>query len=577
MSRKNFEDLFGLAGMSNNRSFMFDENLPLEKKDEAIDKAASVLGDSVISTDVFERSKAKTIIDSNKQSLSQACDMFPYIIFIVLVICSVLFLYQIVNYQRKKIGLLRALGYRAKQIIRLYLTYVFVIALIAVILGSITAVVLGQLVIAEYQSIFSIPKIYYTVPLKTYILLAILFSAGSFSCYITARRITNIDPSEAYSAGPVATHEGKSKSPLFKNASVFNKIAISKIVRNKKRLLLFSFSLAACITLSFVAIACLHSKGASNASTFTDRLKYDMLLYFDDENIVNEVESLEDVAICEPSIVFCDRLYLNGKDLNLQYNAIKNDSQLVVPIGRNGERLYSQDGIVMAEYLSGYFDLKPGREITVKDQKLKIDKIAREYVNYVQYISLETADKLGYSKPNAAFIKLINSQDQDKVFEKISEMSGFKYMKFLSHQRAVKLSNQRALDQVYLAIVFLAMLIGMIIIVNMVAISISERKLEYATLLALGTDIPKFRSMIVIENIIQYIIAVIISAVPSYFLAKIILASMGSSQLSFPFIDIPNVYIEAFALALLYVIVGVAYTIVKIKKLNSAVILNSRE
>ncbi len=406
--------------------------------------------------------------------------------------------------------------------------------------------------------------------------MGILVITGVVACLVSARGITNIDPSEAYSSTVVSSMPYKFKTPLFKRMHVFNKISVSKIFKNKKRLIMLSLSISACIILSFMAISCLIAKNSSNEATFRNRLNYDLLVYFDGDTIFDEMSSLEGVNNIEKGIVFTERLYLNDKDLNLQYNAIEDNSSMVVPKDINGNKLEVGDGVILEKYIAEYFDLKVGDTIKVNDVDVKVQSISCQYVNYIEYINFNTAEKLGYPKPNCAFITL-NNMNEDEAFKKISDMNGFKYMKFLNHQEEMKTTNQRALDLVYYAIISLSIFIGLIIIVNMVAISVVERKFEYGTLLALGTGKSKFFSMVVVENLIQYVLASLIAFIPCYFLAELVLISLSSPQQNFPFVQIPNIYIASFSLALIYIVVGVAFTLFRISKINPATTLNVRE
>lgn len=576
ISRSDFDKFYKTSGLSNERSFMFKDGLSVEQKDEAINKACDLLGNNVISTSIFERSKAKTVIDSNKEALFQACELFPYMILVILLVCSSLFLYQTINNQKKKIGLLRALGYSTKMIIGLYIIYILIIFIVALIIGIISALIFDDYVVKEYMLYFAMPEIFYVIPDKTYILILALLITGIFACLISAFGITNIDPSEAYSSTVVTTQPYNFKTPILKHMHVFNKIAIAKLFKNKKKLLMLSFSIAACIILSYMAIANIHSKEKANTATFGPRFSYDLQIYFDDESICDEITSLDEVTKLEKSVVFTERLYRNGKDLTLQYNAIDQDSQLVVPLDINMNRVYSQDGIVLDDFMFKYFDLNLGDTINVDGVDLEIKERACEYVNFIQYISFDTAKKLGYNTSNACFVKLKDNVDLNDMFKKISEMKGFKYMKFLPHQEQQKYQHQRALDLVYYAIIFISIMIGLIIIVNMVAISVQERKFEYGTLIALGTDKSKFISMTLIENLVQYLIAAIVAFVPCYYLAKLVLDSLTAPQQNFVFVDIPDVYIQSFGLALIYIIVGIVYTIFSISKINPATTLNVR-
>lgn len=63
---------------------------------------ARALVNQVISSELFERSSTKSGIDQDIASTTGACEQLPLAIFIILIICSVLFLFQVVNNQRKK-------------------------------------------------------------------------------------------------------------------------------------------------------------------------------------------------------------------------------------------------------------------------------------------------------------------------------------------------------------------------------------------------------------------------------------------------------------------------------------------
>lgn len=577
ISRDVFERLSDTKGLSNVRNFLFDENLTIDEKEKALDTASVILGNNVVSKELFEKSKAKTIFDSNTKSLADACEVLPMIIFVIIIICSYLFLSQIVRCQRRKIGLLRALGYTTRKNILIFIMYYFIISLSGLILGAALGCFLTNILAEAYAVGFSIPTVYYVVPINTYILAIILFLIGLLTSCISVRDIGKIDPSAACSSNFNVTANSKSTNYSFNYFKVFTKIIISKMLKNKRRLIISSLSIASCIILSFVAFACIHSKAASYDSTFNKRLNYDLLVYFKGSDAYEKISSIDNISKIEPSIIFTDRQYIDDKDLNLQFHALIENPELIKPADINKREMFPVDGMLMESYVANYFGLHIGDKIKVCNTNVKIDDIACEYVNYTEYISFNTAAKLGYTTPNAAFIKLKEGTDENKVLEKLSEIKGFNYVEFLEHQKATMIDKQNPFDLIFYSMIILSIIIGLIIIINMMIISVNERKYEYATLLALGTNNSKFLYMFTIENLIQYFFALIIASIPCYFAASMVLKSMSAIQQNFPLIDIPNIYFETFGLALIYIIVAIFITFVRIKKLNPAVILNARD
>lgn len=577
MYRKDVEDLYHLNNMANNWSFLFNDGADYDAKSIALEKAKNLLGDTVTSSQLYDDSKAKIIFDANMDSLSSSCNLFPYMMFVFLIVCAGLFLNQIINNQRKKIGLLRALGYKNGQIVRIFINYVSAISIVGILIGCVCAYFFNDLVIDEYKQIFTIPEIFYVIPFDTYIKIGVLFVVGILACLISTKGITKVDPSEAYSSNVANISSYHFKSKLFSNVEVFRKISLSKTFKNKRRLFMLAFSISACIILTFTGLACLHSKNASTTQIFGKRYTYDMLALVDNQETIDSIKNLDSVDIVEPTIIFTERFKKNGTDINIQYNALSDESKLVIPYNINKERVYFDHGLVMDQYIASLLDFKVGDYINVKGKDVRINALSCEYADFIQYISFDTAKYLGYDEPNACFFTIKEWADEEEVYKEISDITGFKYMKFLHHQEYMKITHQRALDLVYFAVIFLSVFIGLIIIFNMVVICVNERKFEYGTLIALGTNNKKFVRMNIIENSIQYLIASVIAFIPCYWSAELILNSLNSLQLNFPFVDIPNVYFEAFGLSLIYIIVGIIYALIRIKNINPAVTLNSRE
>lgn len=161
---------------------VFNDNTTVQQKKLAIDTACERLGTNVKSSQVFEESKSKRSLDDNLAALSSTCSIFPSVILTILLICSMLFLHQIINNQRKYIGLLMALGYTKRRIVNYYLNYLIAIVLGAIVIGSIIAYFFSLYILSTYQASYDIPYMLVKLSPRCYLMLLLMLLTAIISC-----------------------------------------------------------------------------------------------------------------------------------------------------------------------------------------------------------------------------------------------------------------------------------------------------------------------------------------------------------------------------------------------------------
>lgn len=578
MPREVLDNNFGTYNLANYHVFSFKDGISVEDKRNALNEAKNIIGENNIKTcEIYEDSKAKSTFDANMDSLASACSVFPVATYIIMLICSCLFLFQIINNQRKKIGLLRALGYTPRSITNHFLRFVTVLTLASLILGSACGVYLSTYIVETYRAMYNVPDVAYVLSPVCIVLLLILLLTAIISCIIAARGVTKVDPGEACEGSYVTSSPYKFKLPIFNKINVFSKITFAKMLKNKRRFLLTSISIAACIVLCFSSISAYSSKAEALRFTFENRYDYDLLAFMnEDSNFYDKVSEIDGVSKVVPIIKFSDDFNHGKESYDIQINYVPENNELIKIFDKNMNEVYPADGVVVDEYTVDVLSKNVGDSFTILEKDLNIDNVFRLYNNPIQYINLQTAKSLGYDKYNACAIKLNSGVDTNEFFLKIHDLDGFEYLKFLDHQRIVKISNQRPLDLVFDSLIVLSILIGMIIVLNMVVIIVNERKFEYSTLLALGVEKSRFLKLTIFEYTAQYITAAIIAVLPAYFLSDIVLESMSEHLQDFPFVNLPFSYFGAYCLCLIFIVAGIVYTMIKIKKINPALELNLR-
>ncbi|MBQ0110033.1 MAG: ABC transporter permease, partial [Clostridiales bacterium] len=198
-------------------------------------------------------------------------------------------------------------------------------------------------------------------------------------------------------------------------------------------------------------------------------------------------------------------------------------------------------------------------------------------VNAIQYISPETAVKLGYSKPNMTAIKYDENADVNEVHNRITEIKTYEYTINAEHQKQALSDSCDAVNAVLYVFIILAFVLGIIIIYIMVVINIGEKKGEYSMLMALGIQTKRFIKIAAVENVIRYIFSVLIGVPLGLLIASFVLGGMSSVRTSYPFVNVASVCVLSCLFAMLYLIAGVFLTLYVIKRVDPAFTLNTRE
>ena len=585
LSRSVMDKYYSTAGYSNYWSFRVSDECSDDREEEILESITESFGSHLISAERFSASKIKTQLDDELNQAGKAIQYMPFLAYGLGVFFTCLFIQQVMQDQKKTIGLLRALGYSNRQVLKVFMMYIALTYIIGTALGLGFGAFLTRFSVGIYKNTYSLPYIHYStsIPLLV-LLLAVPLVIGIASCIFRARIITKMDPAEAFGGAAPSEY---SELPLWLQKlrlSEMVKIAVVSVYRNKKRFLLSAVSIASSIVISLASLALGISNNAAQPTAFGNadgdggRFRYDVLIRNSGgDDFLNSVRETEGVSAAEPVTIFMAELCSGSDTLELQINALDQSCTLIVPEDENGNFLLPRDGIVLEEIAAKKLEVQVGDEVTIGNTSLKVNGIAREIVNSIQYISFETAERLGYHSQNEVVVSFEPEADPVVVCSVLSELPGFDYSVVRDHQMQAVKSGCRAKDTAVYISSALAFVLGIIIIYNMVALSVEEKKLDYATLIALGASVKDFFSMAAVENILRYLAAIIPGIPAGCLVAASALNGMSSLKTSYPFMHIGTVCLITGLISLAYLFGGVLFTLWKVKSVEPSAALNARE
>ena len=560
---------------SNSINIFYKDNTSLENKWDAVNKIKKTNNIAVLDNYVFEDSSIKTSIDEDCDTIKTVASILPFVVFLICLVCCSLFVGQIIRHSYKTIGVLKSLGYSSSAILIIFIWAVIFITILSMIIGAFLGYYLNNFCVKQYQAVYCFDIVYLVIDPILIVYLVCILLIVVLSCVFNFGKINKLKPFAIYNN----QKKSNPNSLISKiNFPIYIKVALFDILRNKYRFIAISVCIACCFLLTFVSVAGLISKNQGQNSLSNDMFKYDILVYIDNgQETIDQIKSNNNNIECiEPILVDNLDVEQNGNTENIQINAILNNSSLVKVFDQKRNIVDISNGICIEEYTAKKLGIKKDDEITIKNQKLKVSSISREYSNFIQYVSFDTAKELGYTNYNRAAIKFKPNTDINAEINKLSDVKGCSYIKYFDHQIETRKQSTAGMDFIFYLSITISLLVGLCVICNGVILSFEEKKYDYASLKALGVKISNLISGIIIEFSLQFLISIILANIPARFIANVFLWSISSEVQNYPFIYYRIVLYLTISVSCIYFIFAILYKVIRYNKLN-LLLLNSHE
>lgn len=577
IEEEEFDILFGTAGYANQFLLLFADGAEQQR---ILDEAAGLIGDSVISSYLYEGSDAQKTMYENLDTVALIAYVLSALILGISILFSCLFIYQIVLKMSRMIGLMRAAGYRYREVLSVFLSYIGIIAVPSSLVGMAAGMGLVVYTAQIYVTIYSLPEIKYSGNILLMILIPfIIVFSGMISCVICSSLIARIKPVEAYSENSTVS---KQRSPKFLeriNMNVYIKIALGTIFRSPKRFIMSVFCITACFCMILTAVCFSFSKNLAQKLTFDVRYQYDCLAYFNagqsDDELLEAISKTGCVENAELIYVFFEDIEYGGKKQHVQINGISLESTMIFPPDLNGTPLpVQEEGIILEENTAKELGIKEGDYIVIAGQTVYVLAISRQQVNPIQYCSYNQVKALNNNFSTAVSVKISGGTDLIEFGQKLSCIKGYSHSVYLSNQQHDMAKDTKTYDIPAIVIMGFAVATGMVITYNMFMISINEKRREYALMIIQGASRWKLYLITLVESMAQYILSCTIGCAAGAFVAEKMLEKISTGVQKFPMVNLGKSLLIASLVTFVYITIGSLLTQNMIKKINLPSVIN---
>ncbi len=569
-----------IDGKEKTSAELFDRLQEIAKESgvEITEEQVKQLKENIAYMTTYEESEVITQYRDTLRGVNMISLAVPIAFFLVVLVVTSLFLFQIVRQCRKDIGIMRALGENKKSITLIYVLLALLIALISWAIG--TGIGVGITAIANYA--YGTATRLYPLPLSVnFGLVAIALGAMVLVCVTTSLlaslSISKIKPVEAMKALPPMNN----KTPylvrtIFKNSPITLKISISQTLRNLRRYILSGICLLASGMMVFFALSMELSKRSIINQLFEARQNYDVQVYFD-AHASSDLESYfdNDDNIKAKTLIKYVPTEVTYKDTNevILINGIKSDQDLLRVVSDYNEIIsVPEEGIILSLYHANLLKCGVGDIISINDIDVEVKAISNEFLFQVSYMNYAAIDSTTERGSLLAQVKDINA-----FFNKYKDTPNVTYISFTDVIKQE--NNDRLMAFSYSSYILnaISIILGFMIVFNMMQTNLKEQKRTFATIRTLGYQRREISASNLLMSLVQYIIAMALAIPLGMVLSKLLLNGISIPTQTFPFPKSSLMYILSMVLVLAFLLISHFISMNSMKKWNLPEAVKERE
>lgn len=569
-----------IDGKEKTSAELFDrlQEIAKEAGAEITEEQVKQLKENIAYMTTYEESEVITQYKDTLRGVNMISLAVPIAFFLVVLVVTSLFLFQIVRQCRKDIGIMRALGENKKSITLIYVLLALLIAVISWAIG--TGIGVGITAIANYA--YGTATRLYPLPLSiNFGLVAIALGAMVLVCVTTSLlaslSISKIKPVEAMKALPPMNN----KTPylvrtVFKNSPITLKISISQTLRNIRRYILSGICLLASGMMVFFALSMELSKRSIINQLFEARQNYDVQVYFD-AHASSDLESYfdNDDNIKAKTLIKYVPTEVTYKDTNevILINGIKSDQDLLRVVSDYNEIIsVPEEGIVLSSYHANLLKCGVGDIISINDVDVEVKAISNEFLFQVSYMNYAAIDSTTERGSLLAQVKDINA-----FFNKYKDTPNVTYISFTDVIKQE--NNDRLMAFSYSSYILnaISIILGFMIVFNMMQTNLKEQKRTFATIRTLGYQRREISASNLLMSLVQYIIAMALAIPLGMVLSKLLLKGISIPTQTFPFPKSSLMYILSMVLVLAFLLISHFISMNSMKKWNLPEAVKERE
>lgn len=535
--------------------------------------------------------------ESDADIVSGIAKVFPIFFFLVAALVCVTTMNRMVDEQRTQIGVLKALGYTSREIMRGYLLYTGIASgagsAVGVALGS---VIFPKIIWQAYNIMYGFGDIdlVFDWALSGTVCAAFLICSLLVTA-LSCRNVLREVPAEL--VRPKTPRAGKriilEYIPfLWNRFSFLRKVSARNIFRYKKRMAMMILGIAGCTALLITGFGLDDSIAGLADTQFDDVSIYDAVVSF--ESPMDAAAQQAFLAACGDSVTDCafmsmcsvdaladgrlKSVYLVGTDekdmspfMNFRENGVD------IPYPGPGE-------VIINNKLAELCGLRTGDKITLRNSDMKeltltVSGVFFNVVYNYAYVSMDTLRAAeGFAGDvNVAYVNLNRDAGLYESAAAVAGVDGVASVKVNDEVRDLVNRMLASMKYIVALVIFCAGALALIVLYNLTNININERLREIATIKVLGFNQRETASYVFRENIVLTLMGAAVGVPLGIWLHRYVMSQVNIDMISFNAVIHGRSYLMALALTAAFAVVVEVFLYFRLDRINMAESLKSVE
>jgi putative ABC transport system permease protein len=457
---------------------------------------------------------------------------------------------RLIGHQREQVAVLKAFGYRDRDVGWHYVKLVLVIAVVGAIGGTLLGAWAGRGLGQIYLEYYRFPYLDYTLrPAVLLTAIALTTGAAILGVLRSVRRAVRLPPAEGMRPPPPASYR----------ATVLERLGLARFLDQPSRIILRNLErqpAKAAITVLGIASACAILVSGLFFSDIIDhviRVQYglaqreDVTVSFVQPTsmaALYEVRALPGVQHAEPFRFVPVRLRHGHRSYDTGIEGIPAGGYLRRVISTELEPVpIPGEGIVLTTTLAHILGVGPGDELTVeilegrrRTRAVQVAGLAEQYIGLAAYMELRALNRLaGEAQAISGAYLLIDPLHEPALNDALRDRPGV--ASIVTQERAISAYMDTAAESILVFMGILSLFAGVIafgVVYNSMRISLSERDRELASMRVLGFRRGEVAYILLGEMAILVLLAIPVGFALGVGLGTWSLAALETEMFSFP-------------------------------------------
>ena len=527
---------------------------------EDVKKALSDAGVEVKSTVLYESSPINRRINNNLIPIETMANFIPMIFFAIAMIVVYLFMSLMIRQCRREIGILRALGFTRFRVVSLFCGAGLLVSLGAVAFGlAVSLAVRGYFVYYFFDILFPLPVHVLVFSWPKFLLSAVLtLAAVETSTVVSALSISGIQPSEAMTrVKPSAVKISRFVRWALRGASPFLKFSVISLLRSRLRFLFSAVCLAGSVMLIFTSRSLISSTNEILDRTFTRSIHYDCQIFISEkeaDDLQRAVAALPYVSDVERMDYYTASFFLNGHSESAKVAVVQENTRLLsVEDQKRNVLPITGDGVVLEKHLAERLGASIGDTVEVNGAPLRVSVVSEQCATRFQYMDDTQAYALG-DCTQRSLICHVPVEYESEFMGFLVEQDGYLYAVFTHSAYSSCLFLLEGANLACWMLIVIAMIIGLVIVVNTSQTNLLEQKRELCVLRTLGFQHGELSLYWFAQSLLHFLCSCVLGFPAGIAMAKRAIQNMEMELYTYIFVNNPWDYAVTAGLVFAYIV-----------------------